>query len=95
MTFVVERDVLLVTTHEVAEEADGVRVFPVGDLVLPWSTAEDLEDINFEGDADYESLIVMITATVRPTAWDEAGGQIDIGLGCRIPLPQDWLLDEL
>jgi serine/threonine protein kinase/multidrug efflux pump subunit AcrA (membrane-fusion protein) len=67
LTYVIQDDVLLITTTDEAGNKPTTMVYPVGDLVLPQgaSSAED---------ADFDSLINMITSTVQPTTWKKAGG---------------------
>ncbi len=73
-TCVIRDEVLLITTPEEAESELQTRVFPVHDLVYP--VGDELLTSDFYGaaDADYDSLINLITSTVRPTAWEEVGG---------------------
>ena len=42
------------------------KVYPVADLVLPEGASEEAE-------ADFDSLIDLITSTIKPTTWDECG----------------------
>jgi hypothetical protein len=64
MAYVIENDVLLMTTIDRAEGSEAVftRTYPVGDLV------------DGDGDASYHLLSEAITASVRPTTWDPVGG---------------------
>lgn len=74
LTYLVENEVLLITTEEEAgsEEHMLTKVYPVADLITrvpvppgaesPWEPA------------DYDSMIEMITSTVAPTTWDHVGG---------------------
>ena len=59
LAFVIDDEVLLITTTEVADMRLFTRTYPIGDLI---------------GDNDYDSLIEVITTTVRPQTWDEVGG---------------------
>ncbi len=47
----------------------GTRVYPVADLALPVRVPR-----YGNGNADFDSLIDLITSTIRPTAWEEVGG---------------------
>ncbi len=67
LTYVIKGGILLVTTPEEADNLLETRVYPVADLVLP-------EGASGEDEADFDSLIDLITSTIKPTSWDEAGG---------------------
>ena len=54
---------LLITTRECADQRLEIVVYPVGDLI---STPE--------GRTGYDSLLQLLTSTVRPTSWAEVGG---------------------
>ena len=71
LTYVVQDDVLLITTPEEAGNRLLTKVYPVGDLILPPGTPEDGDEANM---ADFDSLIELISATVQPTTWDAVGG---------------------
>lgn len=65
LTFAVSDDRLLITT-KTAAEADrfsSIRVYQVDDLVGPAGSS-----------ASFESLIELITSTIHPESWREAGG---------------------
>lgn len=66
LTYVVENDTLLITTKTAAETHESTRIYQVQDLVF---TPNDpyLR-------ADFESLRDVITSTVDPETWREAGG---------------------
>lgn len=66
LTWMIQHESLIITTPEDAEAHLDTRVYPVRDLVL----------IEFERtvDADFDSLIEMITSTIQPDSWDEVGG---------------------
>ena len=68
LTYLVDSDVLLITTQEAADQKLRTVVYPVQDLVV---VSQD-EDGNPQ--ADFDSLIDMITSTVKPTSWDCVGG---------------------
>ncbi len=59
LAFVIQDEVLLITSGEVADARLFTRTYPVGDLVV---------------DDDYDGLIEAITSTVAPQTWDEVGG---------------------
>jgi hypothetical protein len=60
LTAIVQDDVLLITTQEVAANSLTTRTYPVGDLA-----SEKTE---------YGNLVEAITTTIRPDSWDENGG---------------------
>ena len=66
LTYVIQDEVLLITTKEAAEQKLETRIYPVSDLVLP-PNAIDMNQ------ADFDSLINVITSTIDPTTWDSAG----------------------
>ena len=68
LTYVVENEVLLITTNEAAEARCEPVVYPVADLV------EKYRDRNGNITPDFDSLIEMIQSTVAPSSWDEVGG---------------------
>ncbi len=63
LTWVIDDEVLQITTVDEAGNRLKPRVYDVTDLVA----AE-------EGGADYDSLIDMITTIIAPTTWDDVGG---------------------
>jgi hypothetical protein len=67
LTYVMQDEVLLITTPEEAETQLLTKAYPVADLVLPVGQTGAVN-------ADFDSLIELITSTVQPTAWDEVGG---------------------
>ncbi|HEV3006582.1 MAG TPA: hypothetical protein VGX78_19080 [Pirellulales bacterium] len=69
LTYVVKDEVLLITTKTEAESLLSTRVYPVADLVLP---RED--DLVVSSNAEFGSLIEMITSTAHPDSWDDTGG---------------------
>lgn len=62
------RQVILITTPEVAAAELVERVYPVEDLV----TGPGVGDMSIA--FDYDSLIEQITTVIYPTTWDEVGG---------------------
>ena len=65
--FIIDRDVLLITTADVAKTKKEIVVYPVGDLVYG-------DDSDTTGRADYDSLIETITSVVAPSSWDAGTG---------------------
>ncbi|MDZ7619641.1 MAG: STN domain-containing protein, partial [Patescibacteria group bacterium] len=67
LTYSIEDEVLLITTPEEAENRLETRMYPVTDLVR-------FQDKKGEAWTDFDSLIELITSTVKPQTWDEVGG---------------------
>jgi tetratricopeptide (TPR) repeat protein len=67
LTYIIKDGVVLITTPERAESELETRIYPVGDLVLPSGSTDGSQ-------ADFDSLIDLITSTIKPTSWDEVGG---------------------
>lgn len=67
LTYEIRGGMLIVTTPEEAENHLETKVYPVGDLVLPEGATDGAQ-------ADFDSLIDLITSTIKPTTWDEVGG---------------------
>jgi uncharacterized protein YfaS (alpha-2-macroglobulin family)/TolA-binding protein len=68
LTYVIQDEVLLITTPEQAETRQETVVYPVGDLVAAY------RDASGQTSRDFDSLIELITTTIQPTTWDEVGG---------------------
>lgn len=66
LDWIIDRDVVVITTADRAKTAVTIHLYPVADLVM--SESEDAYV------ADFEPLIDLITSTVSPTSWDENGG---------------------
>ena len=64
LTYVVKNEVLLITTPDRASNDLETVVYPVGDLL-----SVDPET----GEGDYDSLIELITSTIKPSSWDTRG----------------------
>ena len=69
LTFLVQNDILMITTEDEAETELFTRTYPVADLLVaaptqPGNTVQK----------DFDTLINAITKTVKPPAWDEVGG---------------------
>ena len=67
LAWTIDREVLLITTVDVADESCLVKVYDVGDLVVCQDEDGRLWD-------DYDSLIDTITFTVAPHTWAETTG---------------------
>ncbi len=67
LTWLIEDEVLLITIPEEAEQHLETKVYDVADLVV----CRDEHDVISE---DYDSLIDVITSTIKPTSWDDMGG---------------------
>ena len=65
--FIIDHDVLLVTTADVAKSTDVLGIYPVSDLVGP-------DDSDVKGGADDDSLIEAISSTVAPSSWGSGTG---------------------
>jgi hypothetical protein len=59
MTYIVDDDMLLITTKEAASETLITRTYPVGDLMA---------------DGETKGLAAAITESVRPISWTDEGG---------------------
>ncbi len=84
LTYLVKDGVLQITTPEEADNQLETKVYPVADLVLP-------EGASGEAQADFDSLIDLLTSTIKPTTWDEVGGPGSImpfGTGMSIVVSQ-------
>jgi hypothetical protein len=64
--FVIDHDVLLITTFDVGKAKNVTKFYPVQDLVGTINPAT--------GEIDYQTLVDTITGTVTPTSWDSNGG---------------------
>ena len=67
LTWMIQDEVLVITTPEQADALLETRVYEVADLVA--ARDEQLRLYN-----DFDQLINTITSTVRPTCWDTVGG---------------------
>jgi hypothetical protein len=75
LTYMVQDEVLLITTPDEAANKLITAVYPVADLVLPPDAPADYAtDRSGASWADFDSLIDLITSSVQPTTWDEVGG---------------------
>jgi hypothetical protein len=74
LTYIVDNEVLLITTEDEANMRLEVRVYRVDDLLVPDPGIGILA-----GDADYDSLVDLIVANVERQSWSENGtGQGEI-----------------
>lgn len=67
LTYVIRDEVILVTTPEEGELRLDTGIYPVGDLI-------GRKDEKGQTVYDYQTLIQMITAIIKPTTWDDVGG---------------------
>ena len=67
LTYVIEDEVLLITTRELAERQLTTKLYPVADLVECRTSKGQPRD-------DYDTLIEVITSIIQPTTWDAVGG---------------------
>lgn len=72
LTWVVEDDVLMITTTEEAESKLQIGLYPVGDLVGPLAASETADC--WGNSCDFDSLVETITASIGPDSWDSVGG---------------------
>ncbi len=66
LTYLVEDEVLLITTPEEAGSRLTTKLYPVADLVNPGNPAEE--------DRRREELLDAISASIQPDSWDQMGG---------------------
>jgi hypothetical protein len=67
LTWLIEDEVLIITTVEEAENHLDTKVYDVADLVI----CRDEHDVPWD---DFDALIDIITSTIKPTTWDGVGG---------------------
>ncbi len=72
MEYVLDDDVLLLTTFEDVEDRMMPRVYPIDDLIGRAGVGNSRRD-------DCRALIDLLTSTARPTSWDIVGGYGSIG----------------
>ncbi len=70
LTFLVQDEVVMITTPEECEEDLVTGFYPVFDI-FSWASHFDRDEPEFW---DYDSLIELITTTCAPESWDEVGG---------------------
>ncbi len=71
LTWTIQDEVLLITTPEVEETLLITRLYEVGDLVV-------CRDESGDEWADYDSLIEVLTTTVKPESWEDVGGPASV-----------------
>ena len=71
LAFIVRDGMLCITTPEDAECQMETKIYPIGDLVLPPGAAGQSPD---DQQADFDSLIDLLSTTVMPQSWDSVGG---------------------
>jgi TolA-binding protein len=81
LTYMIRDDVLLITTPDEAANKLTTMLYPVADLVVPPGEAPNPEN------ADFDSLIDLVTSTIQPTTWDAVGGP-----GCIAPFQNNLTL---
>lgn len=69
LTYVIDDEVLLITTPDEAETRLTTKFYPVADLV-----DRDPETAYSPASADFDPLIELITAIIAPESWEDAGG---------------------
>jgi hypothetical protein len=69
LEYTIRDEVLLITTPEDVESQLDTRTYPVLDLVMSPGAGSNV----FVG-GDYNSLIELITTTIKPDSWDDVGG---------------------
>jgi len=74
LTFLIENEVLMITTPEEAECRLTTKIYPVGDIINRAEFAAFDAPGHGGGSADYDSLIEMITSCIEPTSWADVGG---------------------
>ena len=67
LTYTIKNEVLLITSQEKVAADLTTIVYPVADLVLA-------RDASGEESADFDSLIELMTSTVKSSTWDAVGG---------------------
>jgi hypothetical protein len=72
LNFTVRDNVILISTPEDIESRLATRVYPVLDLVTQRKYSST--SAPSAATADYDSLIELITATIKPDSWDDVGG---------------------
>ncbi len=67
LTYVIQDEMLLITTPEEADNHLETTIYPVGDLVLPPNSTAETQP-------DFDSLMEVIKTTVKPATWDNNEG---------------------
>jgi type II secretory pathway component GspD/PulD (secretin) len=71
LSYIIEKETLLITTKTAQENKPIIKLYPVAEFVRPVGSTSSL-------DQDFDSLIVLIQNSVQPTTWKANGGQGDI-----------------
>ena len=72
LSYVIENDVLLITTKTAQENKQLIKKYPVGEFIRP------LGSLPTQDNQDFDSLISLLEATIQPTTWRSNGGQGDV-----------------
>ena len=67
LTWLIQDEALVITTPDHAQSRLNTRIYPVADLVFPPGSRSVI-------DADYDTLIEIITSTIAPDTWEDVGG---------------------
>ena len=70
LTYVIEDEVLLITTPDVASRALVTKIYPVGDLLAAHEGKAQAEG--------FKALTQAIRSTIRPNSWSTVGGPADV-----------------
>ncbi len=76
LTWIICDESLCVTTADEANNRCTARVYPVADLVMfsDGTSRGGLATRSRNDQADFDSLIQVITSTIQPSTWDDVGG---------------------
>jgi hypothetical protein len=77
-TYIVSDEVLLITSHEKADEMIFTRTYPVEDLLTPPTFQPGEGKQGSKYDDAYEPLVKVIMRTIKPESWEQNGGPGDI-----------------
>ncbi len=72
LTYIIDKEVLLITTEDEANSRLEVRVYRVDDL---WDLSHNAPPKDFKGGswADFSPLLEVVTSCVEPDSWNENG----------------------
>jgi len=77
LTWIIRHESLVVTTLDVAEEVEIVRLYDVGDLVCLGEPSMRYRLTTERGSLfDFDTLIEMVTSSVAPESWPEGTGPV-------------------
>lgn len=77
LTFIIDEEMLFITTEEIASERLSIVAYPVLDLVGGGPSGDgdgEDNDADLYRNINFDPLIEMITTTLSPESWEEAGG---------------------